>query len=93
MTPATGSDPDAALATLSTLGPLPNDITVALDAAYDSDTTRATLAERDLQGQIAQKGTPAPIQATNRWPAHLRLGNQYGKLRWCTERRRLVVEF
>jgi hypothetical protein len=20
-------------------------------------------------------------------------GNQYGKLRWCTERRRLVVEF
>ena len=32
---------DAALATLSTLGPLPTDITVALDAAYDSDTTRA----------------------------------------------------
>jgi transposase len=25
--------------------------------------------------------------------AHPRLGNQYGKLRWCTERRRLVVEF
>jgi hypothetical protein len=24
---------------------------------------------------------------------HPRLGNQYGKLRWCTERRRLVVEF
>ena len=68
MTPATGSDPDAALATLNTLGPLPTDITVALDAAYDSDTTHATLAERDLQGQIAQKGTPAPIQATNRWP-------------------------
>jgi hypothetical protein len=22
-----------------------------------------------------------------------RRGNQYGKLRWCTERRRLVVEF
>jgi hypothetical protein len=25
--------------------------------------------------------------------AHPRLGNQYGKLRWCTERRRLVVAF
>ncbi len=25
--------------------------------------------------------------------AHPRLGNQDGKLRWCTERRRLVVEF
>jgi Transposase DDE domain len=49
---------DAALATLSTLGPLPTDITVALDAAYNSDTTRATLADRDLQGQIAHKGTP-----------------------------------
>ena len=38
---------------------------------------------------------PAPIQAgrrrvieqTHAW------ANQYGKLRWCTERRRLVVEF
>jgi hypothetical protein len=33
---------------------------MALDAAYDSDTTRATLADRDLQGQIARKGTPGP---------------------------------
>jgi transposase len=86
---------DAALATLSTLGPLPTDITVALDAAYNSDTTRATLADRDLQGQIAHKGTPAPIQATNRWPVERTFawGNQFGKLRWCTEHTRLVVEF
>jgi hypothetical protein len=27
------------------------------------------------------------IERTHAW------GNQYGKLRWCTERRRLVVEF
>jgi transposase len=82
-------------AALSTLGPLPTDITVALDAAYDSDTTRATLAERDLQGQLAHKGTPAPIQATNRWPVERTFawGNQFGKLRWCTERTRPVVEF
>jgi hypothetical protein len=25
--------------------------------------------------------------------AHHAWGNQYGKLRWCTERRRTVVEF
>jgi hypothetical protein len=50
------------------LEPLPTDITVALDAAYDSDTTRTTLADRDFHGQIAHKRTPAPIQATSRWP-------------------------
>ena len=68
---------------------------MALDAAYDSDTTRATLAERDLQGQIARKGTPAPIQATNRWPVERTFarGNQFGKRRWCTEHTTLVVEF
>jgi hypothetical protein len=27
------------------------------------------------------------IERTHAW------GNQYGKLRWCTERRRLVVDF
>jgi hypothetical protein len=86
---------DRALATLGTLGPLPTDITVALDAAYDSDTTRTTLAARDLQGQIAHKGIPAPIQATSRWPVERTFawGNQFGKLRWCTERTRPVVEF
>jgi hypothetical protein len=64
-------------------------------AAYDSDTTRITLAERDLQGQIARKGIPAPIQATPRWPVERTLawGNQFGKLRWCTERNTPVVEF
>ena len=68
---------------------------MALDAAYDSDTPRATLAERDLQGPIARKGTPAPIQATNRWSVERTFawGNQFGKLPWCTERTRPVVEF
>jgi hypothetical protein len=38
-------------------------------------------------------GVPAPIQASRRWPVERThaWGNQYGKLRWCTERRRLVV--
>ena len=86
---------DKTLATLGKLGPLPTDITVALDAGYDSDKTRTTLAERDLQGQIAHKGTPAPIQATRRWPVERThaWGNNFGKLRWCTDRRTPVVEF
>jgi hypothetical protein len=37
----------------------------------------------------------SPLQASRRWPAERThaWGNQYGKLRWCTERRRLVVAF
>jgi hypothetical protein len=43
----------------------------------------------------ALRGQPAPIQASRRWPVERThaWGNQYGKLRWCTERRRLVVAF
>jgi hypothetical protein len=48
-----------------------------------------------MAGQIATRGPPAPIQAGRRWVIERThgWGNQYGKLRWCTERRRLVVEF
>jgi hypothetical protein len=44
---------------------------------------------------LANKGTPAPVQATNRWPVERTFawGNQFGKLRWCTERTGSVVEF
>jgi hypothetical protein len=47
-----------------------------------------------MVGQIATRGVPAPVQVGRRWvieQTHA-WGNQYGKLRWCTERRRLVVE-
>jgi transposase len=55
----------------------------------------AVLAERGMAGEIATRGKPAPIQASRRWPVERThaWGNQYGKLRWCTERRRVVVEF
>src|SRR4029450_2172271 len=52
-----------------------------------------------VEADCARKHTPprphTPTQAARRWviertPAW---ANQYGKLRWCTERRRLVVEF
>lgn len=44
---------------LDNLGPLPDDITVNLDADYDSAKSRAALAERGLTGRIAHKGESA----------------------------------
>jgi hypothetical protein len=38
-----------------------------VDRGYDSGKTHTTLAERGLNGHIAHKGTPAPIQASTRW--------------------------
>jgi hypothetical protein len=51
---------------------------------------RAGHGRRDRHARV-----PAPIQASRRWPVQRThaWGNQYGKLRWCTERRRLVVAF
>jgi transposase len=77
------------------LGPLPQRPTVHLDAGYDYQLCRQVLSERGMAGEIATRGQPAPVQASRRWPIERThaWGNQYGKLRWCTERRRLVVEF
>ncbi len=85
----------AATVTAAAVGPLPATPTVHLDAGYDYQTCRDVLAERGMVGQIATRGLPAPIQAGRRWVIERThaWGNQYGKLRWCTERRRLVVEF
>jgi IS5 family transposase len=52
---------------LDDLGPLPDDITVHLDAGYDSAKTREELAGRDMVGEIAHKGDKAPVQAGQRW--------------------------
>ena len=49
---------------LDELGPLPDDITVDLDAGYDSQTTRDELAARGMTGEIARKGDKAPIGRT-----------------------------
>jgi transposase len=83
------------LDSLGELGPLPEQPTVHLDRGYDSGKTRKMLAERGLTDQIATKGTPAPLQASQRWPVERThaWSNSFGKLRWCTERRTLVVEF
>ncbi len=51
---------------LDNLGPLPDDITVHLDAGYDSDKTHTERTARHLHGRIAHKGEQAPIQASRR---------------------------
>jgi transposase len=85
----------ATLDALAVVGPLPAQPVVHLDAGYDYQPCRQVLAERGMVGEIATLGIAAPIQAGRRWVIERThaWGNQYGKLRWCTERRRLVVAF
>jgi transposase len=85
----------ATLDAIAVVGSLPAQPVVHLDAGYDWKPCRQVLAERGMIGQIATRGIPAPVQAGRRWPVERThaWGNQYGKLRWCTERRRLVVAF
>jgi transposase len=85
----------AAAVTAAAIGPLPGTLTVHLDAGYDYQTCRQVLAERGMVGEIATRGVPAPVQVGRRWVIERThaWGNLYGKLRWCTERRRRVVEF
>jgi len=85
----------ATLDTIGVVGVLSQRPVVHLDAGYDYRPCPQVLAVRGMVGQIAARGLPAPIQAGRRWVIERThaWGNQYGKLRWCTERRRLVVEF
>jgi hypothetical protein len=78
---------------LGGLGPLPGDVTVHLDAGYDPAVTRTTLAGRGLHGEIAHKGTPAPVQASRRWPIERTHAwhNAFNRLQRCYERRKAVI--
>ncbi|MFE7527653.1 IS5 family transposase [Kitasatospora sp. NPDC057542] len=78
---------------LDDLGPLPDDITVHLDAGYDSDKTRTELAARNLHGRIAHKGKKAPIQASQRWHVERTHAwqNAFHRLARCYERRTIVI--
>jgi transposase len=79
---------------LEDLGPLPEEITVHLDAGYDSGKTRMVLDERGLHDQIAHKGEKAPVQASQRWHIERTHAwqNAFGRLARCYERRERVIE-
>jgi len=83
------------LAGLDKLDGLPDDVTVHLDRAYDGGPTRALLDALGLDGAIARKGVPAPVQAGARWVVERTHSwmNGFGKLRRCTEQLRPVVDF
>ena len=74
--------------------PLPAEVTVHLDAGYDYRPCREELDHRGLHSQIAHRGEPAPIQVGRRWVVERTnsWGNDFGKLRRCTERRQQCVD-
>lgn len=72
---------------------LPDQITVHLDAGYDSAATRTLLAELGCDGVISTKGVP--LQAGARWVverANSWHNRGFTKLLICTERRTRVIE-
>jgi transposase len=79
---------------LDDLGPLPEDITIHLDAGYDSQKTRDELEARGMKGEIAHKGGKAPIQAGQRW--HVERANSwhngFNRLQRCYERHEEVID-
>lgn len=83
------------LAGLGGVDPRPGASTVHLDRGYDSGVTRILLDDLGFAGEIARKGLPAPIQVGVRWVVERTHSwmNGYGKLRRCTERTGVVVDF
>jgi transposase len=79
---------------LAGIGPLPQDITVHLDAGYDSQKTRNELTSRNMKGEIAHKGDKAPIQAGQRWHVERTNSwhNSFNRLQRCYERREEVID-
>ena len=56
--------------------------------------TTGPAEQRGLRGQIAARGTPAPIQVGRQWPVERANSwlNDFGRLRRCTERRRACID-
>jgi len=72
---------------------LPQDITVHLDAGYDSGKTRDLISELGCRAVISTKGTP--LQAGARWVverANSWHNRGFTKLLICTERRTRVID-
>jgi transposase len=79
---------------LDEIGPLPDGITVHLDAGYDSGKTRDELESRKMTGEIAHKGDKAPIQASRRWHVERTNAwhNGFNRLQRCYERNEDVID-
>ena len=79
---------------LDDLGPRPDDITVHLDAGYDSQKTRDELAAHGMTEDIARKGDKVPIQAGERWHVERTNAwhNNFNQLQRCYERREDVID-
>jgi transposase len=79
---------------LDEIGPLPGDITVHLDAGYDSQKTRDELGNRGMTGEIAYKGDKAPIQAGQRWHVERTNAwhNNFNRLQRCYERKKDAID-
>jgi hypothetical protein len=86
---------EATLATLDVVGPLPEDACLHLDAAYDNDPARRVIDRYGFAAEIAPRGEKTPIQHGRRWVAERTnsWGNNFGKLRRCTERREVCIDF
>jgi transposase len=72
---------------------LPEQITVHLDAGYDSGKTRDLIDELGCQAVISARGTP--LQAGRRWPVERTNSwhnRGFKKLPICTERRTRVID-
>jgi transposase len=84
----------ASLDALKDFQPVPAGATVHLDAGYDYAPCRQVLADRDLRAVIAQRGHPARVQVGRRWVVERTnaWGNDFGRLRRCTERRTAAVQ-
>jgi len=97
LAPASRHDSPLLVATLDKLGgigPLPDDITVHLDAGYDSQKTRDELDARGMTAEIAHKGDKAPIQAGQRWHVERTNAwhNAFNRLQRCYERDEDVID-
>jgi transposase len=77
------------------VGPLPEKPTMHLDSGYDGQPSRDVLAAHELVAEIAKKGIPSPIQVGKRWVVERTNSwmNNYGKLRRCTDRDGVIVDF
>jgi transposase len=79
---------------LAGIGPLPEQVTVHLDAGYDSQKTRDELASRSMKAEIAHKGSKAPVQAGQRWHVERTNAwhNSFNRLQRCYERSETVID-